>query len=61
MAMDTSIYLHSKDSICRRSQLAPLPLGAAAARLSHPTGASGGGAEGERFPLVGQSEAGATS
>ena len=41
--------------ISRRSRLAPLPLGAAFARSFHPTGASEGGADGECFPLVGQS------
>jgi hypothetical protein len=38
------------------SHLAPLPPGAAIARLSHPTGACFGGGRGARFPLVGQSE-----
>ena len=51
-------------SACRRwmsqtSRLARHPFGAAAARLSHPAGASGGGGEGCAIPLVGQSEPGA--
>jgi hypothetical protein len=46
----------AKEPISWRSGLAPLPPGAAVARVSHPTGASDGGGGGERFPLVGQSE-----
>src|SRR6266705_6942816 len=48
--------LPANERISWRSRLAPLPPGAAVARLSHPTGASDGGGGGERFPLVGQSE-----
>ena len=44
--------------ISRRSRPAPLPPGAAFARLCHATEASEGGGGGERFPLVGPSNAG---
>ena len=44
----------ANERISWRSRLAPLPR--SLARSSHPTGASGGSGEGERFPLVGQSE-----